>query len=40
MSIAKRIETALKHFANREFENTLLQVCSAIEGTAKKAKLS
>jgi hypothetical protein len=36
MTIANRIQAALKHFVAGEFEDALLQVSSALEGTAKK----
>lgn len=35
-TIGRRIDTAIGHLTNRDYENALIQVCIAIDGTAKK----
>ena len=35
-TIGRRIDTAIGHLINKDFENALIQVCIAIDGTAKK----
>ena len=35
-TIGRRIETAIKHLVEKDYENGLIQVCIAIDGTAKK----
>ena len=35
--LPKRLETAFKHFSEKDLENMLLQLCPALEATAKKA---
>ena len=34
--IGKRIERAIKHMSNKEYEDALIQTCIAIDGTARK----
>ena len=35
-TIGRRIETAIGHLIDKDYENALLQVCVAIDGTAKR----
>lgn len=35
-TIGRRIDTAIKHLMDRDYENALIQVCISIDGTAKK----
>jgi hypothetical protein len=34
--VGKRIETAIKHLMEKDYENALIQICIAIDATAKK----
>ena len=35
-TIGRRINTAIKHLMDKDYENALIQICIAIDGTAKK----